>query len=247
VGLLAAIRLESAVVHRRPRVAILATGDEVVDAGCDLRPGQFWNSNSPLLAAMVRRFGGEPILLGVAQDSTDSFRVKLSEARGADLLITTGGVSVGDYDLVKDVLRSEGRVEIWQVRIKPGKPLAFGWFADTPIVGLPGNPVAAAVACEQFCRPVILKKMLGRRNLSPPTILTRVQKRVENFGGRRHFVRVRIDASSEGYVAYPASAQGASMLSSLAFTNGPLIVPEEMMVVELGTSLPVQMLDWDID
>ena len=245
IGLLAALGRATALVHRRPRVAVLATGDELVDPGVAPRPGQISNSNGAAVAAMVRRCGGEPVMLGIARDTPEEVRNKLRAAAGADFLITTGGVSVGDYDIVKDVLRDEGQIDFWQVRMKPGKPLAFGHIQGTPMLGLPGNPVAAAVAFEQFARPAILKS-LGRMDLTIPTVLARLADRIENRGGRRHFARVRVDATTEGYVAHLSGAQGAGVLSSLASANGLLVVPEEMPAGEVGMTLPVQMLDWEV-
>jgi len=245
IGLLAALGRVEAAVHRRPRVAIVATGDEVVDPGTEVGPGQIRNSNSPAIAALARRCGAEPLVLGVARDTADDVRAKLAAADGVDLLITTGGVSIGDYDLVKQVLRDEGRIELWQVRLKPGKPLAFGWIRGGPLLGLPGNPVAATVAFEQFARPAILK-MLGRTDLAIPTVRARLADRVENRGGRRHFARVRVDASGDGYVARLAGAQGAGVITSLIRANGLLVIPEELAVAEAGTILTVQMPDWDL-
>lgn len=246
IGVLAALARVVVAVHRRPRVAILATGDEVVDPGAELGPGQIRNSNSPMVAALVRRCGGEPILLGVARDTTAELRAKLAAARQADLIVTSGGVSAGDYDVVKHVLRAEGTVDVWQVRIKPGKPLAFGRVGGVPLIGLPGNPVAAAVAFEQFARPAI-RRQLGHRDLGIPTVPARLLDRVENPGGRRHFVRVRVEADGlGGYVARVAGSQGAGVLTSLTLANGLLVVPEDLAVAEPGTVLPVQMLDWQL-
>ncbi|HEU0116344.1 MAG TPA: molybdopterin molybdotransferase MoeA, partial [Thermomicrobiales bacterium] len=195
--------------------------------------------------AMIERCGGEPLRLGVARDDAELLRRKLGEARSADLIVTTGGVSVGDYDLVKHVLRREGRIALWQVRIKPGKPLAFGWIGDRPLLGLPGNPVAAAVAFEQFARPAI-GKMLGRHTLTPTTIAARLDGRIENRGGRRHYARVQVSWTDAGYVATPAGRQGAGVLSTLARADGLMVVPEDLPVAEPGVVLPVQMLDWDM-
>ena len=243
VGVLAALNRVSVTVHRRPRVGILTTGDEVVDAGDPLRPGQIRNSNGPMMAAMVRRYGGEAVTLGTAPDREEELRARLRAVAGLDLLLTTGGVSVGDYDLVKQMLQREGRIELWQVRIKPGKPLAFGRLGDTPVLGLPGNPVAAAVAFEQFARPAI-RRMLGDRVLEPPTVMATLAGRVENQGGRRHFVRVAVEPGPDGYVARVAGAQGAGVLSTLAKANGLLVIPEALAVAEDGAVLPVQLLDW---
>jgi molybdopterin molybdotransferase len=245
IGVLATLNQTHATVHRRPRVGVLATGDEVVDAGDPLGPGQIRNSNAPMIAALVRRCGGDALPLGTARDADEDLRGRLKQAEGLDLLLTTGGVSVGDYDLVKQVLCAEGRIDLWEVRMKPGKPLAFGCFGGTPLLGLPGNPVAAAVAFEQFARPAI-RTMLGDRCLEIPTVMARLSGRVENRGGRRHYVRVVVQPSPEGYVAHVAGAQGAGVLSTLAKANGLLVIPEDLPVAEAGTILPAQMLDWDL-
>jgi molybdopterin molybdotransferase len=245
IGVLATLNRTQATVYRRPRVGVLATGDEIVDAGQPLGPGQIRNSNAPMLAALVTRCGGEAVPLGTARDSEDELRGRLAQAEGLDLLLTTGGVSVGDYDLVKQVLQAQGRIDLWEVRIKPGKPLAFGCVGQTPVLGLPGNPVAAAVAFEQFARPAI-RKMLGHRALEIPTVMARLEGRVENRGGRRHYVRVAVKSSPQGYVARVAGGQGSGVLSTLARANALLVIPETLPAAEDGTMLPAQMLDWDL-
>jgi molybdopterin molybdotransferase len=245
IGVLATLNRTHVAVHRRPRVGVLATGDEIVDPGEPLAPGQIRNSNAPMIAAMVRRFGADSVPLGIARDDERDLRDRLRQAQGLDLVLTTGGVSVGDYDLVKRVLQTEGRIELWEVRIKPGKPLAFGWLGTTPVIGLPGNPVAAPVACEQFARPAV-RKMLGHRSLTIPTVDARLEGRIENRGGRRHFVRVAVEATADGYVARVVGGQGSGVLSTLAKANGLLVIPEALPVAECGVVLPVQMLDWDL-
>jgi molybdopterin molybdotransferase len=245
IGVLATLNRTQATVHRRPRVGILATGDEIVDAGQPLGPGQIHNSNAPMLAALVTRCGGEAVPLGTARDREDDLRDRLAQANGLDLLLTTGGVSVGDYDLVKQVLQSEGRIDLWEVRIKPGKPLAFGCLGRTPVLGLPGNPVAAVVAFEQFARPAI-RKMLGDRALEIPTVMARLAGRIENRGSRRHYVRVAVEMTPQGYVACVAGGQGSGVLSTLAKANGLLVIPEDLPAAEDGSMLPAQMLDWDL-
>jgi molybdopterin molybdotransferase len=234
-------------VHRRPTVAVISTGDEVVDPGQPIRPGQIRNSNSSTLAAMAKRLGAIPILLGVARDNIDSLTDRLHAARNADLIVTSGGVSLGDYDMVKDVLRAEGEIAIWQVRMKPGKPLAFGTVGGKPLLGLPGNPVAAAVSFEQFGRPAIMR-MLGRPDLFAPTVEARLLERIDNRGQRRHFVRARVEAVRDGeFTVRVAGDQGAGVLSSLCRANGLLVIPERIEVAEPGMRLTVQMIDWRTD
>jgi molybdopterin molybdotransferase len=244
IGLLAALNHARVKVHRRPRVAILSTGDEVIDLGPELEPGQIRNSNSYTLAAMAMRCGAIPIMLGVARDTMTDLTEKLTEARSADLIVTSGGVSLGDYDMVKDVLQAEGSIAIWQVRMKPGKPLAFGEIDGTPLLGLPGNPVAAAVSFEQFARPAI-KRMLCRSDLHAPCIQATLTERIDNRGHRRHYVRALVEAdSSAGFTVRVAGDQGAGVLTSLARANGLLVLPEHIEVAEPGMRLPVQMIDW---
>lgn len=246
IGLLAALNLPTVRVHRRPRVAVLSTGDEIVDVGPELKPGQIRNSNTYTLSALAKRYGAEPIALGVARDSMPDLTEKLTAARSADLIITSGGVSLGDYDMVKDVLRTEGTIAIWQVRMKPGKPLAFGVIGTTPLLGLPGNPVAAAVSFEQFARPAI-KRMLGRGDLHAPVLTAMLTERIDNRGHRRHYVRATVREGAGRYEVCVAGDQGAGVLTSLVRANGLLVLSEDLEVAEPGMCLPVQMIDWFAD
>jgi molybdopterin molybdotransferase len=245
IALLAAIGSERLRVHRRPRVGVLVTGDEVVPPGATPGPGQIFNSNGPMLAALVREAGAEPVDLGTAGDTADAIRERIAGAAGLDLLLTTGGVSVGDVDIVKRVLRAEGDVALWSVRIKPGKPLAFGTIGGTTVIGLPGNPVAAAVAFLQFTRPAV-RAMLGRRETGLPEIEATVRERIVNRGRRTLFARVRVDRSSGGYVATTTGAQGSAILSSLAAANGLLVVPEHVDAIGPGDTATVQLPGWDL-
>lgn len=246
IGLLAALGQDGVTVHRRPRVAVLVTGDEIVAPGEGLQPGEIWNSNGPMIAAHIRQCGAKPEMLGIASDTQEAVRAGLTSVPEVDLLITTGGVSVGDFDMVKDVLRSAGRIDLWQVRIKPGKPLAFGWIGETPVVGLPGNPVAASVAFSQFSRPAILT-MLGRRNVTIPTVQARLLDRIDNSGGRQQYVRVRVERNEEEYLALLSGDQGSGMLRSLTRSNGLLVIPESCTIAEPGMTFPVQLPDRDWD
>ena len=169
IGILATLGYATVHVIRRARVAILGTGDEIIDIDQALQPGKIRNSNSYLLEAVVHDAGAEPRRLGVASDTVESLREKFHEALSYDLILTSGGVSVGDFDLVKDILTEQGQMNFWRINMRPGKPVAFGHIGKTPLLGLPGNPVAAAVTFELFGRPVI-RKMQGHKRLFKPQV-----------------------------------------------------------------------------
>jgi molybdopterin molybdotransferase len=245
IGVLASLGHAEVAVHRRPRVAILATGDELVEVEEPLAPGKIRNSNEYSNAALVLRTGGIPIRLGIARDTVADLRTKIEAglAQGADLFLTSGGVSVGDYDVVKDVLDQEGTMQFWQVRMKPGKPLAFGLLrGGVPIIGLPGNPVSSMVSFEQFGRPAI-RKMLGYTDLAKPSITASLDEPVTN-SGRRGYIRVVVTRRDGVYHARTTGEQGSGVLTSMARANGLAIIPEGVYRVEAGTEVTVQMLDW---
>lgn len=241
VAALAASGVSRVPVRRRPRVAILSTGDEVVDPGGRLAPGTIWNSNSPMLAALVRQAGGESTLLGVARDTDADIRERLASATSPDLFITSGGVSVGDYDMVKDVLRTEGEIAIWQVAMKPGRPLAFGTVGATPLLGLPGNPAAAYVSFLQFGWPAI-RRMLGFASVGLPEVAARLVVDMTNRGGRRNFVRGIATVEEAAVVARPAGGQGSAMLSGVVEANCLIVLPEGREAVAAGDLVRVQIL-----
>jgi len=252
VGVLASLGLSTVMVIRRPVVAILATGDELVDINQPLPPGKIYNSNTYSLAALVTRYGGTPKILGIALDSEDSLVAGLRRGLEADMLITVGGVSAGDYDMVKDVLAKEGEVTFWTVRMKPGKPLAFGTIRgisgtggarDIPHLGLPGNPVSAMVTFELFARPAILK-MMGKKNLAKPTVDAVIENDVVNSDGRRLLTRVMVEKRGGQYFARLTGPQGSGILTSMTSANGLMIVPEDKAEVKAGDVVQVMMLDW---
>ena len=244
IGLIASVGGDVVPVHRRPRIAILSTGSELTAPGQELKPGMIRDSNSYVIGGMARSWGATVEILGIADDSFESLQDHLTAADGVDLIVTSGGVSLGDFDLVKDVLRAEGDVAIWQVRMKPGKPLAFGRIGQTPLLGLPGNPVAAAVSFLVFGRPAI-RRMLGWRDLNDAALEVKVVEPIDNRGQRRHFARVTLTRDEHGdMVAYPTGDQGAGVLSSLARADALLVVPEELERVEPGTKLQAIPFDW---
>ena len=244
LGLFASVGEPRVPVHRRPVVAVLSTGNEVIAPDDDLTPGTVRDSNSFVIGALARSWGADVRLIGIAPDSVAELTGRLDEASDVDLIVTSGGVSLGDYDLVKDVLKTEGEVAIWQVRMKPGKPLAFGHVGLTPLLGLPGNPVAAAVSFVIFGRPAI-RKMLGHQATEPRMVEVVTADGIDNRGHRRHYVRVRLEPAEDGpALARIAGEQGAGVLSSLAAADALMIVPEELERVEPGTRLRAIVLDW---
>ena len=244
IGVLASLGRSTVRVIRRPVVAILATGNELVDIEQPLPPDKIYNSNTYSVAALVAHYGGVPNILGIALDSEDSLVTKLRSALNSDMLITTGGVSMGDYDVVKDILAREGEIAFWQVRMKPGKPLAFGRINGIPHLGLPGNPVSSMVTFELFARPAILK-MMGKKNLAKPTIQAIVENPVVNSDGRRIFARAVVEKRHGQYFARLTGPQGSGILTSMSLANGLVIVPEDKAGVEAGDIVQVMMLDWN--
>ena len=252
VGVLASLGRTTVKVIRRPVVAILATGDELVDIAQPLPAGKIYNSNTYSLAALVQHYGGIPKILGIARDSEDSVVARLRHGLDADMLLTTGGVSAGDYDVVKDVLAKQGEITFWTVRMKPGKPLAFGIIKgvgkagvarNIPHLGLPGNPVSSMVTFEMFVRPAILK-MMGKKNLAKPTVEAVVQDSVVNYDRRRVFARVRVEKREGQYFARLTGPQGSGILTSMTSANGLMIIPEGKTKVVPGDIVKVMMLDW---
>jgi molybdopterin molybdotransferase len=252
VGVLASLGCSKAKVIRRPVVAVLATGDEIVAIGQPLPDGKIYNSNSYSLTALVQHYGAVPKVLGIALDNEDSLMGKLRRGLEADMVITSGGVSLGDYDVVREVLAKEGEIIFWRVREKPGKPLVFGLLKGRsktggakkiPFFGLAGNPVSAMVNFELFARPAILK-MMGRKKLTKPTVRAVVEDVIENTDGRRVFTRVFVEKRGDGYFARLTGPQGSGILTSMALANGLAIVPEDKSGVEPGDVVEVMMLDW---
>jgi molybdopterin molybdotransferase len=248
LGVLASLGQQRVRVVRRPSVAILATGDELTAPGEPLAPGRLYDSNSYTVAAAVQRTGGVPRLLGIARDNMEDMTAKLELGLSAEMLITTAGVSRGDYDMVKDILAERGEIAFWSVRMRPAKPLAFGVLnapdgRRVPHVGLPGNPVSAMMAFEQFCRPAILK-MLGRTRLARPTVRAVLKDPIRNTDGRRVYARAIVTREGGQYVASLTGPQGSNILTSMSKANGLAICPEDVPEMLPGQLVEVQMLDW---
>jgi molybdopterin molybdotransferase len=255
IGILASMGRPLIRVIRRPVVAILATGDELTNLGEPLSEGKIYNSNTYSVASQVTREGGVPKLLGIALDNEASVVNKIKQGLDADLLITIGGVSMGDYDVVKNVLSKQGEIVFWKVRTKPGKPLAFGTIKrmdkgiesrGLPHLGLAGNAVSCMVNYELFVRPAILK-MMGKTNLKTPHIEAVIEDNISNDDGRRIFARVKVEKRKGEYFAKLTGPQGSGILTSMVLANGLAVVPENRERIAAGEKLQVMMLDWQQD
>ena len=249
VGVLASLGLETAPVVRRPVVGVLATGDELTPPGRPLAGGKIYDSNSFSVAASVVNCGGVPEMLGIARDDMDDLHAKLEAAAKTDLIITSAGVSKGDYDIVKEALTQRGEMNFWSVRMRPAKPLAFGHIEGeggkrVPLLGLPGNPVSAMVAFEMFARPAILT-MLGRPRLPRPAVEGVLTAPIFNGDGRRVYARVEVERRNGGYYATPCGPQGSNILTSMSRANGLAICPENIATKRAGERVRIIMLDWN--
>jgi molybdopterin molybdotransferase len=243
VGMLASVGRSFVSVFQRPLVAILCTGEELVDV--DGRPDEakIVSSNSYTLAAQVKDAGAIPIQLGIARDRKEDIEEKLRQGIRADVLVSSAGISVGDYDLVKDVLKDLGmEMVFWKVAMKPGKPLAFGTIGGKPAFGLPGNPVSSMVSFEQFVRPSLLK-MMGHHQLFRPTIEAILKEDIQKEPGRRHYIRALVSFEKDRYFVTTTGAQGSGILRSMVRANGLVVIPENQEKVGAGEKVLVQLLD----
>lgn len=254
IGVLASIGVDRVMAHRRPIVAVLSTGDELLRPGQPLQPGKIYDANAFSLAAQVRAFGGVPRILDVALDTVEALTARIHEGLAdADLLVTSAGVSRGDFDVVKTVLAAEGEVGFWTVRMKPGKPLAFGRFnapngRHVPHLGLPGNPVSAMMTFELFGRAAIFK-MLGRLERDAeawrrPTVRAVALEPIRNTDGRRFYARCHAAQDAEGHWTVRLTGpQGSGVLTSMSLANAYAICPEDRDVVAPGETCEVMLVD----
>lgn len=226
LGVLASVGRREVTVGARARVAVLSTGDELVESG-PLAPGQIRDANRPMLLALVAAAGAEPVDLGIAPDDEDRITARLEEGiASCDAVVTSGGVSVGDYDYVKAALDRLGALEWWQVAIKPAKPLAFGVVDGTPVFGLPGNPVSSHVSWELFARPAVLARMGHHRRFRPEVRAVADHALARKPDGKLHFDRVHVRYEDGRYRAARTGAQQSNVLSAMAAANGLALVPD---------------------
>ena len=244
IGILASLGVTVVEVTKRPRVAVLSTGDELIDINEPLTPGKIRNSNGYTQAAQIQQMGVKAINLGVAGDSIKDVRKKLREAleANANLIVSSAGVSVGAHDVVKAILDKEGKVKIWRVRMRPGKPVTYALYSGIPYLGLPGNPVSAMVTFEIFARPVILK-MAGYKKIHKSKVKVVVKDSISS-DGRESYIRAVVSGRQGEYLAQTTGKQRSHMMMSLVKANALVIVPEGRTRVEPGEQLEAVMLDW---
>ena len=249
IGVAASLGRDSVLTIRRPSVAIISTGDELISPGSPPEPGKIYNSNAFSIAAMVERYGGIPRIMGIAKDTIEALSEVLDASIDSDMVVTSAGVSKGDYDVVKDVLARRGAITLWSVRMRPAKPLAFGTLdgpngRKVPHLGLPGNPVSAMVAFEQFGRAA-LHVMLGIPLSPKPTVEAVTDDPVHNHDGRRVYARVVVYKTESGaYRARTTGNQSSGVLTSMAAANGLAICPDDVAVIPAGQIVTVEMIDW---
>jgi molybdopterin molybdotransferase len=242
INMLASFGYQTVATFCRPKVAILSTGDELVEPGEELGPGQIINSNDYSLAAAVKEVGGEPILLGTARDDRDSLADKINAGLEADVLITTAGVSMGDRDLVCEILETQGvERQFWKVDIKPGRPTAFGLKNGKPVFSLPGNPVSSIITFEEFVRPALLK-MMGHQSVIKPTIKATMKEPVNKKLGRVQFLRVQVIRDGEQLFASSAGDQNTGIVSTLLRANGIAVLAAEREQILAGEEVDVQLI-----
>ena len=251
IAVLASLGVAQAQVVARPRVAILSTGDELLSPGQPPAPGKIYDSNTYGLSALVEQYGGVPKRAGIAGDTIEALTDAINEALAdADLLITSAGVSRGDFDVVKEVLAREGAIDFWTVRMKPGKPLAFGRFAApdgrrVPHIGLPGNPVSSLLAFELFGR-LAIQKLMGREPQPRPIVRAIAEDDIVNTDARRVYARATMTLDADGrWHARLTGPQGSGVLTSMALANGYAVCPEDAERVHAGQECDVIMVDWE--
>jgi len=243
IGMLAAVGKPNVYVYQQPNVAVLSTGDELIEIEEAPMNGKIRNSNSYAIAAQIKACGATPIQLGIARDTKKDLKEKLEFGLTADCIVSSGGVSVGDFDFVKDVLKQMGsEMRFWKVAMKPGKPLAFGVIANKPAFGLPGNPISSMVAFEQFARPAILK-MMGKKDIFKRAFDALLTKPVKKKAGRMHFVRAALEQKHGQFYVTPLEGQGSGILSSMVKANCLIILSEDAKDVEKDSKVKVQPMD----
>jgi molybdopterin molybdotransferase len=244
LGTVASLGLTSVSAHRRPRIALLTVGSQFVAPGGALGDAQTFEANEIALVGAVRQAGGIPVQLGIAGDQIEAIGERISSDSTSDVVVVSGGVAHGAFDVVKEFLQQRGRVVFWRVAMRPGRPCGFGWFEGRPVVSLAGNPGAALVGFEQFLRPVI-RKLLGRQDLLRPTIEVAVTGHAVNVDGRRLYLPARVALDGPPATAQLLVGRGLINIGRTVEPNALVIVPESVSQVGDGDRLRAQLLSWD--
>ncbi len=241
LGALAALGHATVTVKRRPRVAILSSGDELIDVTETLAPGKIRDVNGYTLFGLIIANGGEPIRIPTAKDSLEDVRRRFQEALDfkPDLVISSAGVSVGTFDVVREIMDELGKIDFWRVNLRPGKPLAYGTLGGVPFFGLPGNPVSAMVTFDVFVRPALLK-MSGRPHAAPTVEATLREPLTSD--GRRSYIRVKLSRENEQWVAESTGTQSSGALMSMVLADGLLVIPESVTEARAGEKFTVRLL-----
>jgi len=242
IGLLASLGRRRVSCHLVPRVAIVTTGDELRDIDEQLRPGQITNSNRYALMAAVQEAGGVAVDLGVARDRREDLEDAMQRALGCHLVVISGGVSMGAYDLVRQVLADRGELTFWQVALRPGRQLAFGQVTGMPLIGVPGNPVSTLVAFEIFARPAI-RVLAGRQDWKRPVVRARAREAMEKGAGVEQYYRGVLEPGRDGWRVRLTGPQGSHVLTSLALANCLIRLPPQTRHVEAGELVDVLVLE----
>ncbi|MCD6318585.1 molybdopterin molybdotransferase MoeA [Candidatus Aerophobetes bacterium] len=242
VGMLASLSKEEVCVVKKPKVAIISTGSELTEPGDALKEGKIYDSNSFALFSQVVSCGGQPERIGIVPDDEKELLLKVKEALSFDILLLSGGVSMGKYDLVKEVLRKAGvRMLFWKVAVKPGKPTFFGVRNHTLVFGLPGYPVSSMINFENLVKPAIFE-MLGRKDYKRFKIRATLKEEIKNTSNRENFIRVKLIEQEGKYLAYPAPSQKSGVLKSMVWANGIIALPKDVRKVESGKQVLVEIL-----
>jgi len=242
-GLIASMNISRADVYKKPEVAVISTGDEIIELGNSNPSGKTVNSNAYTLCSEVRKYGGEPVYLGIVKDNIIETTEKIEDAMKSDIIITSGGVSMGKYDFIPDVMRNLGvDIKIQKVLMKPGKPVVFGHIGRKLFFGLPGNPVSVMVSFMQFVRPALLK-MAGAEKINKPVIGAKLTENIKKKPGRKHFVRGVYTISNNQFHVKTTGDQGSGILRSMSEANCLIMLPEESGNAAPGDIVDIQLID----
>jgi len=243
IGLLASIGKSAVKVTRKPKIAILSTGDEVIEVTDKLKPGKVYNSNTYTLYNQILECGGIPNDLGIAKDNPYDLTRKIKKGLDSDVIVISGGVSVGDYDFVKDVLLKLGtKIKFWKIAMRPGKPIVFGIIKGIPVFGLPGNPVSSMVSFNSFVKPAMLKMLNVKKGVTGK-VRARLEETIKTKKGLRYFLRAETVWKGNGFITRTTGAQGSGILKSMALANSLIIIPEKVQKINKGAMVDIKFIN----